>query len=122
MLANRVILCSTARLDARLPQRVTLRPSRSDWPSVYFRIAPKADANSIFECIPVYSREVPTADVSRCSKFGAYSITSSAMASTPGGMARPRAFAVLRLMTSSNLLDWKTGKSAGLAPFRICPV
>src|SRR5262249_3703248 len=51
----------------------------------------------------------------------AYSITSSAMASTPGGMARPSALAVPRLSTSSNLLDWKTGKSAGFAPLRICP-
>jgi hypothetical protein len=33
-----------------------------------------------------------------------HSITSSAMANTPGGMVRPRAFAVLRLITSSNWL------------------
>ena len=31
----------------------------------------------------------------------------------------PRACAVLRLMTSSNFVDCSTGKSAGLAPFRI---
>ena len=51
-----------------------------------------------------------------------YSITSSARASTPGGIARPSAFAVLRLITSSNLVGCKTGKSAGLAPCRILPV
>src|SRR5262249_62270668 len=40
-------------------------------------------------------------------------ITSSARASTDGGMVRPSAFAVLRLMTSSNLVACSTGGSAG---------
>src|SRR5262249_1458313 len=48
-----------------------------------------------------------------------HSITSSAMASTPGGMVRPSVLAVLRLMTNSNLVGCSTGKSAGLAPFSI---
>src|SRR5713101_3580648 len=34
-------------------------------------------------------------------------------------MVRPRAFAVLRLITSSNLMGCSTGRSAGVAPFRI---
>src|SRR5262249_32806138 len=46
-------------------------------------------------------------------------ITSSARASTEGGIVRPRVLAVLRLMTSSNLVGCSTGRSAGLAPFRI---
>ena len=50
---------------------------------------------------------------------GHYSITSSARASTEAGMVRPRAFAVLRLMTSSSFVGCSTGKSAGLAPLRI---
>src|SRR5262249_59707230 len=45
-----------------------------------------------------------------------HSITSSARASRVGGISRPRAFAVLRLMTSSNFVGCSTGKSAGLAP------
>src|SRR5262249_52661314 len=45
-------------------------------------------------------------------------ITSSARASTAGGMVRPRAFAVLRLITSSNFVGCSTGRSAGLAPFK----
>jgi hypothetical protein len=45
-----------------------------------------------------------------------YSITSSARASSVGWMSMPSALAVERLMTNSNLLDWTTGKSAGLAP------
>src|SRR5262249_23232486 len=48
-----------------------------------------------------------------------HSITSSAMASKPGGMVRPSALAVLRLITNSNLVDCNTGKSAGFAPLRI---
>src|SRR6516165_3677704 len=43
-----------------------------------------------------------------------YSITSSAMESTPAGIVRPSVLAVLRLMTNSNLLDCMTGKSVGL--------
>ena len=34
-----------------------------------------------------------------------YSITSSTIESSPDGSATPSAFAVLRLMTSSNLID-----------------
>src|SRR5215204_2873807 len=49
----------------------------------------------------------------------AHSITSSARARSVGGMVRPRALAVLRLMTSSNLVGCSIGRSAGLAPLRI---
>jgi thiaminase (transcriptional activator TenA) len=52
----------------------------------------------------------------------AHSITSSAMASSPGGKLRPNALAVLRLITNSNLLDCMTGRSAGFSPLRIRPV
>ena len=45
-----------------------------------------------------------------------YSITSSARASSAGGTVRPSAFAVLRLITNSNLTEPATGKSAGLSP------
>jgi hypothetical protein len=41
-----------------------------------------------------------------------HSITSSVRASSVGGTERPRSFAVCRLMTSSNLVDWITGRSA----------
>src|SRR5215510_6342188 len=46
-------------------------------------------------------------------------ITSFARASSDGGIVRPRALAVLRLMTSSNSVGRSTGRSAGLAPLRI---
>jgi hypothetical protein len=45
-----------------------------------------------------------------------HSITSSARASKLGGTVRPSAFAVLRLMTKSNLVGCSTGMSAGLVP------
>jgi len=45
-----------------------------------------------------------------------HSITSSASESTSGGMESPSALAVLRLITSSNLVDCSTGRSEGLAP------
>src|SRR6266851_135619 len=48
-----------------------------------------------------------------------YSITRSARRRTDGGIVRPSVFAVLRLITSSNLVGCSTGKSAGLAPLRI---
>jgi hypothetical protein len=54
----------------------------------------------------------------QCSK-PRYSITSSAMASTPDGMASPSAFAVLRLITSVNLVGCRIGKSAAFAPLSI---
>src|SRR6516225_8938852 len=51
-----------------------------------------------------------------------HSMTSSAVASSDGGTSMPSAFAVFRLMISSNLLGRITGKSAGFSPLRIRPV
>src|SRR6516162_3977645 len=45
-----------------------------------------------------------------------HSITSSARASSMGGMARPSALAVVRLMMRSNLVGCSTGRLAGFAP------
>src|SRR6202030_1074591 len=47
-----------------------------------------------------------------------HSMTSSAWARMEGGTVRPSALAVLRLITSSNLVGCSTGRSAGLAPLR----
>jgi hypothetical protein len=46
-------------------------------------------------------------------------ITSVAWKRREGGMVRPRAWAVLRLITNSNVVGCSTGRSAGLTPFRI---
>jgi hypothetical protein len=48
-----------------------------------------------------------------------YSITWSARPSSDGGIVSPSAFAVLRLITSSNLVGCSTGRSAGFVPLRI---
>src|SRR5262249_27451564 len=50
-----------------------------------------------------------------------HSITSSARASSVAGTSRPKALAVLRLITSSNLVDCTTGRSAGFMPLSIRP-
>ena len=55
------------------------------------------------------------------SKWDRYSITSSARASNVGGTSRPSKRAVCRLIMNSNLVDCKTGRSAGLAPLRMLP-
>src|SRR5262249_62410726 len=48
-----------------------------------------------------------------------HSITSSARASSAGGIATPRAFAVFMLMTNSYLVGACTGRSAGFSPLRM---
>ena len=50
-----------------------------------------------------------------------HSITSSARASSMGGTSIPSIRAVSALMTSSNFDDCMTGRSAGLAPWRMRP-
>src|SRR5262249_52358575 len=50
-----------------------------------------------------------------------HSITSSATASNLSEISRPRVFAVLRLITRSNLVGCTTGKSAGFSPLSTRP-
>src|SRR6516165_827989 len=50
-----------------------------------------------------------------------HSISSSARASSDGGTVRPSTLAACALITSSNFVDCTTGRSAGLAPFRMRP-
>jgi len=64
-------------------------------------------------------RFVPKADILRCGKEHRYSITSSARASSAGGISRPMVLAVFRLRTRSNLVGCTTGRSAGLSPLRM---
>ena len=61
-------------------------------------------------------------DNSQRSKHDGYSITSSAMDSSPDDKVRPSVFAVLRLMTNSNLVGCSTGRSTGFSPLRTRPV
>src|SRR5215471_2190636 len=48
-----------------------------------------------------------------------HSITSSARANKIGETSKPKALAVLRLTTNSNMVPCSTGRSAGFAPLRI---
>src|SRR5262249_21324535 len=48
-----------------------------------------------------------------------YWITLSACNRSAGGMAKPNALAVWRLMTNSNFVGRSTGRSAGFAPWKI---
>ena len=58
-------------------------------------------------------------DQTRCSKPRPYSITLSARASSVGGIVRPSALAVFRLMNNSYLVGACTGRSNGFSPLRI---
>src|SRR6516162_1616519 len=64
-------------------------------------------------------RFVPKADILRCGKERRYSMTSSASNCIDVGTSRPRVFAVLRLMTSSNFVGAWIGRSAGFSPLRM---
>src|SRR2546426_1337606 len=48
-----------------------------------------------------------------------YSISRSTLSRSVGGIVRPSDFAVLRLMTNSNLVGCSTGMSAGFEPLMI---
>src|SRR5262249_46851510 len=61
-------------------------------------------------CAAVNRRDVPQAAVSRCSEQLSYSITSSAMASSPGGKLRPNALAVLRYTKPKDWLRVQTAE------------
>jgi hypothetical protein len=59
------------------------------------------------------------ADSYTTAKKHGYSITSSAIARSCGGILRPSALAVLALMTNSTLVDCVTGRSRGVSPSRL---
>src|SRR6202011_3429260 len=86
-----------------------------DSPETPFRVTPRNGHHQVGPVGPVRA----TTGLMRRSKLRAYSITSSAVASSVAGMLSPSAAAVLRLTTSSNLVGCSTGKSAGLAPLNI---
>src|SRR5262249_36655486 len=51
-----------------------------------------------------------------------HSITSSARPSSVGATSKPSVLAVWALITSSNLVDCTTGRSAGFSPLRMRPL
>jgi len=84
------------------------------------RIAPVKPVRFGGCCMLAFSSMV-TLPSARRTAAKAYSITSSARARTACGMLIPSVLAVLRLITSSNLVGSSTGKSEGFSPLRIRP-
>src|SRR5262245_6404843 len=82
-------------------------------------LRPKADKPADVSLSPLCA----TSRHMQCNKRSAlllyYSITSSVRASSIGGMSRLSERAVCKLSTNSNLVDCRTGRSAGLTPLRI---
>src|SRR5262249_49643777 len=74
---------------------------------------PLADSRVVFSAVALTGRD-------ELAPF--HSITSSARASRVGGTTSPNVLAVCRLMTSSNLVARRTGRSAGLSPLRMRPL
>ena len=95
--------------------------------SRYVRFGSKADmcnANRHVRFTPNSGHVQCTSPCLLCANSGhsaIHSITSSALVSSDGGTVRPRVFAVLRLIASSNFTVCWMGKSAGFSPFRIRP-
>src|SRR5262245_54620746 len=80
------------------------------------------DLESIFlaEMLKILlQHNLPVPDSCGAANYHAYSITSSASDIRLSEILRPSVFAVLRLMTTSNLVGSWTGRSAGFAPLRI---
>src|SRR5215467_8388538 len=74
----------------------------------HVRFTPNSDIDCIFLACPLWAKSGHL-----------HSITSAACASIDVGTARPSALAVLRLITSSNLVGACTGRSAGFSPFKM---
>ena len=79
--------------------------------------SPSSDAND--KSHRIYSMENSVQSWHRRLVFCHHLISLFARASTSGGIVRPICLAVFRLITSSNFVGCSTGRSAGLAPFRI---
>jgi hypothetical protein len=94
-----------ARSLFRLPRRCQVQNATydelNDGKVRSFRISLKEKFNSILPSL------------------GGHLITLSARANTFGGIVTPICFAAFKLITNSNFVACCTGKSAGLAPFKI---
>jgi hypothetical protein len=94
-----------------------LPPPACPWPAhearTGSRCPPYIDSNTMVVLLEAHSTPL------RRSRATAYWITSSAWKRRVGGSVRPRAWAVLRLITSSNFMGRSTGRSPGLALFKI---
>jgi hypothetical protein len=102
------------------PKRVFTQPgsiATESGPLGHVRFTPVSDRPADIAGGPVRDMK----RLMRRSKQHPYSITSSAVVSSDGGMVRPSVFAVFRLMTNSNFVGCTTGRSTGFSPLRIRP-
>ncbi len=112
---------SLPRTDMRRRGRPSLHRSRGADQQGWCRLSPTADVPlHTSGAAPCHERTYALQQTT-CGVVIPYSITSSARARSCGGTVRSSILAVWALMTSSNLLVCTTGKSAGLAPFRMRP-
>src|SRR5260370_29142673 len=120
--------CPPAHFDARVaipgPAQLFNPPKKGG--KVSFTLLGRSDAHQHRDCAASVSLqrvggEWPNCRGAKSSKKRppAHSITSSAVASSIGGISRPSVFAVLRLIAKLNLVGCSKGSSAGLAPSRI---
>jgi hypothetical protein len=95
-------------------------PAESSQHPISFRTFPcqEADAASRTRCVRNDSRSGQKATYA-VQQILAYSITSSVRRRNVSGIVRPSAFAVLRLITSSNFVGCSTGMSPGGVPRNI---
>ena len=108
-------LMNSRRRIATPEARTSHRTGKIEWPGgvIDVRFGSQADVCSALADV----RLVPKAD--SCSAAKSYSITSSARASSVGGTVMPSALAVFRLMYSSALVAYWTGRSAGFSPLML---
>ena len=115
------------KFDRRCRMSLRSDVDRHPWPVWVIRVASARDARGTSAVPPIPTELVLRNERSRCairrymqcSKPYCYSITSSALTRSVFGTLKPRAFAVLRLITNSNLVGCSTGKSAGFSPLKM---
>jgi len=73
----------------------------------------------LYVAFPTQVRQRAKYEKCQIPEVAIYSITSSARASSISGMSSLNEHAVCRLMTNSNLVDCRTGRSVGFAPLRM---
>jgi ATP-dependent DNA ligase len=95
----------------------------SDYSKAFTRIRDAVAAlpvdSSVLDGEAVLMRSDNTSECHEQRHRAVHSITSSANNRNSRGIASPSSFAVFRLKTSSSFVGCSTGRSAGLAPFRI---
>jgi hypothetical protein len=98
------------------PANVGWGSGASNWYCLqHFRLTPRSRRKSGHSFPPLGA----SSGLMQCSKFQAYSITSSVRKRKDSGTVSPSALAVLRLTTRLNLTGCSTGMSAGFAPRKI---